>query len=163
MIVIADTSPLSYLLLIEKLDLLPRLYGRVMIPEAVHAELQSDNSPLPIKQWIAKPPPWFEVRKVKVPENVLNDLGAGEREAIILAQDMKADLLLLDDWDARQEAFRRHLTIAGTLRVLEDAASLDLIDLPVVVAKLRSTNFRISETMLEAMLLRDAQRKGKKT
>jgi len=94
----------------------------------------SEKSPILIQKWLKSPPAWFEVRKVKVPANVLNDLGAGEREAIILAQDTKADLLLLDDWDARQEASKRHLTIAGTLRVLEDAASFDLIDLPAVVA-----------------------------
>lgn len=165
MIVIADTSPLSYLLLLEKIELLPRLYGRVVIPEAVHAELRSDKSPLTIKQWITNPPTWFEVRKVKVPDNVLTDLGVGEREAILLAEETKADLLLLDDWDARQEASKRHLIIAGTLRVLEDAASLNLINLPVVVAKLRSTNFRVSEAMLEKLLARDTQRrmKGKPT
>jgi len=162
MIVIADASPMSYLILLGKTDLLPRLYGRVLIPHAVSAELGSEKSPPAIQTWMAHPPNWFEVRKVHVVGFGLDKLDAGEREAISLAQELEADLLLLDDWDARQEALRRHLTVGGTLRVLDDAARLNLINLPDIVAQLRGTNFRIKESILQTLLARDAQRKAKK-
>ena len=74
---------------------------------------------------------------------------------------MKADLLILDDRDARIEASRRHLTVIGTLRVLEDAARLGLIDLPLALQRLRQTTFRASAKLLQAMLDRDAARKKK--
>ena len=156
MIVVADTSPLSYLLLVEQVDLLPQLYGRVMIPEAVYAELRSEKAPLAIHTWIANPAAWLEIRKVNLVDPFLENLGAGEGQAIMLAQETGADLLLLDDWDARQEAQRRQLRIAGTLRVLEDAARVELIELPKVIAKLQATNFRIDSTLVQSMLKRDA-------
>jgi predicted nucleic acid-binding protein len=74
---------------------------------------------------------------------------------------LKADLLILDDRDARIEASRRHLTVIGTLRVLEDAARLGLIDLPLALQRLRQTTFRASAKLLQAMLDRDAARKEK--
>ena len=89
-------------------------------------------------------------------------LDAGEREAIALALELKADLIILDDKDARLEATRRDLRVIGTLRVLEDAAQLDLIDLPIVLQKLQQTTFRASPKLLQGMLDRDAVRKIRK-
>lgn len=62
MIVVSDTSPLNYLVLIELQDLLPNLFERVLIPEAVHRELQSPAAPDPIRRFLASPPVWLEVR-----------------------------------------------------------------------------------------------------
>jgi len=56
MIVVADTTPLHYLILIQHDDLLPRLFGRVLIPPAVLAELQHPETPDPVRQWFAQPP-----------------------------------------------------------------------------------------------------------
>jgi predicted nucleic acid-binding protein len=52
MIVVSDTSPLNYLILIELHDLLPKLFDRILIPEAVHRELQSAAAPDPIKRFL---------------------------------------------------------------------------------------------------------------
>jgi len=82
-------------------------------------------------------------------------LGRGELEAIALAQELKADALLIDDQRGREEAIRRHLRVFGTLRVLADAAKTDLIDLPEVVARLRQTTFRASEELFEWLLSRN--------
>ena len=81
-------------------------------------------------------------------------LGRGELEAIALAQELKADALLIDDQDGRKEAIRRHLPVLGTLRVLADAAEVQLIDLPDAVARLRQTTFRASEELFQWMLSR---------
>ena len=62
MIVVADTSPINYLILIELQDLLPKLFGRILIPEAVHCELQPAAAPDPIKRFLDEALYWLEVR-----------------------------------------------------------------------------------------------------
>ena len=62
MIVIADITPLNYLVLIEQSSLLPRLYGRVLIPLAVYEELQQEHTPALVRAWVANRPAWLEVR-----------------------------------------------------------------------------------------------------
>jgi len=80
------------------------------------------------------------------------DLDRGEREAIALAEELAADLLLVDEWDARLEAERRHLRVVGTLRVLADGASRGLTDLEESFERLRHTNFRANSELLESSL-----------
>jgi predicted nucleic acid-binding protein len=80
------------------------------------------------------------------------DLDEGEREAIALAEEVAADLLLMDDWDGRQEAERRHLRVVGTLRVLADGASDGLTDLEQAFERLRQTNFRVNSDLLDSLL-----------
>jgi predicted nucleic acid-binding protein len=87
MIVIADTSPLNYLVLIGEAEILRRLYGRVVIPEAVLRELQHPETPAAVSEWIARRPVWLEIERTTIPpDQALRLLGEGEREAIILAQ-----------------------------------------------------------------------------
>ena len=59
--VIADTAPLNYLVLIDAVDLLSRLYDGVVIPKIVHAELQSARAPVKVSRWAARLPSWIEV------------------------------------------------------------------------------------------------------
>ena len=61
MIVVADTTPLNYLILINEVDVLPKLYGRVVIPPAVQEELTHSRAPANVTAWIAQPPSWLEV------------------------------------------------------------------------------------------------------
>ena len=67
MIVIADTGPINYLIQIEQIDVLPRLYGRILVPPSVSAELQDPNAPERVRQWICGPPVWLEVRAPAYP------------------------------------------------------------------------------------------------
>jgi predicted nucleic acid-binding protein len=122
MIVVADTTPLRYLVLIERERLLPALYGRVLIPPAVAAELEHESGPEIVRAWLAARPDWLEIRPPIIYVGPAPDLDAGEREAIALAEEVSADLLLVDYWEARQEAERRRLRVVGTLRVLADGA-----------------------------------------
>jgi predicted nucleic acid-binding protein len=162
MIVIADTTPLNYLVLIDQSNLLPRLYGRVLIPQAVYEEFQAEGAPASVRDWATHHPAWLEVRPALLPLGIgLDPLDPGEREAIALAVELKADLLILDDRDARLEATRRNLMVIGTLRVLEDAAELGLIDLPHAIERLQQTTFRASAKLFQAMLDRDDARKMK--
>lgn len=160
MIVIADTTPLNYLVLIDQTNLLPHLYGQVLIPEAVYKELQAERTPAVVRDWAAHHPTWLEIRKAPhALGGEFDPLDAGEREAIALALELHADLLILDDRDARNEASRRNLKFIGTLRVLEDAAQLGLIDLPQSLRRLQQTTFRASASLLDAILRRDTARK----
>jgi len=82
-----------------------------------------------VRAWLAARPSWLEIRQPTrtLPPEV--DLDRGEREAIAIAEELAADLLLVDEWDARLEAERRHLRVVGTLRVLADGASRGLTEL----------------------------------
>jgi len=86
-------------------------------------------------------------------------LDRGEREAIALAEEVAADLLLVDDWDARLEAARRRLVVVGTLRVLADGASRGLISANPLSERLRLTNFRVNSTLLDSLLREHRRRK----
>ncbi|MGH9453801.1 MAG: DUF3368 domain-containing protein [Terriglobia bacterium] len=160
MIVIADTSPLNYLVLIGEAEILKRFYGRVVIPETVSRELQHLQAPPVVAEWIARLPAWLEVEQTAVPPAVgLRTLAEGEREAIILAERHQPEaLLLMDEEEGRREARRRNLPTTGTLGVFNDAASRGWVDLPSAFHRLRQTTFRASPSMLQSFLDRDAER-----
>jgi predicted nucleic acid-binding protein len=132
MIVIADTTPLNYLILINHADVLPQLFGRVLIPPAVFEELQQPETPQPVQAWIARPPAWLQVRSLRYrPDRGLEYLDPGEREAIALAEEIQADQLLLDEAEARREssaaqvAIHRHLGRVARSRPAGDRGSPD--------------------------------------
>jgi hypothetical protein len=84
MIVVADTTPLNYLMLIGEIDLLPRLFGRVLIPFAVFEELNQAETPSAVRNWMANPPPWLEVRIPRSrPADALDYLDQGERAKLL--------------------------------------------------------------------------------
>jgi len=132
MIAIADTSPLNYLVLIGETEILERLYGRVVVPEAVWRELQHPETPATVAEWVAHRPAWLQIERTTVPQDAgLQLLAEGEREAIVLAQKYQPQaLLLMDEGKGRREATRRKLRITGTLGVLNDAASRGWVNLP---------------------------------
>ena len=61
MIVVSDTSPLNYLVLIGHVDVLPALFERVVTPPAVIAEMLHPGAPTPVREWASTPPQWLEV------------------------------------------------------------------------------------------------------
>jgi predicted nucleic acid-binding protein len=159
MIVIADTSPLNYLILIGEIDVIPRLYGRVIIPSAVLSELQSSQAPKAIREWIRNPPEWLEVRQATVPKDTkLENLGPGEREAIVLAEQLRATALIMDERAGRREAERRNLRVVGTLFVLFEAAGQGLIDFPEAVRLLQREGFHASSSLIQSLLNRHRER-----
>jgi predicted nucleic acid-binding protein len=162
MIVVADTSPLNYLVLIDQIRLLPALYQRVLIPEAVLTELRRPCAPKLVGLWIATPPPWLEICAVHgVPDESLLTLDPGERDAILLALERGVGVVLMDEAEGRREAERHNVRVAGTLAVLEQGAQRGLIDLPAVIDRLRQTNFRLSSNLIQKALDRDANRKNR--
>ncbi len=161
MIVISDTTPLNYLILIEHTFVLRELYGRVIVPQAVKEELSSDAAPVSVKTWMSNPPNWFEVQPVSLNDTAFDRLGAGEREAILLATELLADALIIDERAGRNEASRRSLRVIGTLGVLDSAAERRLIDLPRTIERITQTSFRASPELVQSFLDRDEARKQK--
>ena len=95
MIVVADSSPLHYLILLEQAPLLHRFYGDVLVPEAVAVELRAARAPQPVREWMSRPPSWIEVAQVTANEiaSIAEGLDLGERAAIALAERVRADLI----------------------------------------------------------------------
>ncbi|HUI41209.1 MAG TPA: DUF3368 domain-containing protein [Terriglobia bacterium] len=165
MIVIADTSPVNYLVLISEAEILQRLYGRVVIPEAVFRELQHPQTPPAVAEWIGRRPARLEIhRTAMLPDATLRSLAEGESEAINLAEQHRPEaLLLIDEGRGRREATRRNLRITGTLGVLNDAASRGWVDLPSALERLRQTTFRASPVLLRSFLDRDEERRRRRS
>jgi predicted nucleic acid-binding protein len=152
MIVIADTSPLNYLVITGYDLLLPKLFGSILIPQAVFEELSDPKAPEMVIRWLATLPEWVQVQPASSFVPPIQNLGRGETEGIALAEALRADLILIDDADARAEAERRKLTVTGTLGVLRLAALQRFVDFSEAVSRLRSTNFSVSPRLLDELL-----------
>jgi predicted nucleic acid-binding protein len=161
MIVIADTGPINYLVLIGAVDVLHPLYTRVLVPRSVVEELKQAGTPDRVLAWIWQPPAWLEVRPDPPSDPTLDFLDPGERAALSLAEVLNADELLIDDLAGRAEAQRRHLHVTGTLGVLADAHVAGLIDFDQALGRLRSTNFRLSDEVERLIRRRIADQEKK--
>lgn len=158
--VITNNTPLRYLIFLGYETILQALFTHLLVPQAVAHELQQPKTPVRVRTWMASPPAWVEVRHpVSRPDAALLRLGAGERETLLLAQELQADLVLLDDREAHAEATRRSLTAFGTLRILEMAAQRHLLDLPTALTALAATTFYLDDVLVRDLLARDAARK----
>ncbi len=161
LVVVADTSPLNYLVLLGCPDILPELYGRVLIPPAVLRELQHPNTPGEVRAWISNPPSWLEVTSVEFIDSTLSgDPGPGECEAISLALERSADAILIDDAAGRSEAKRRNLIVNGTLFVVLEAALRGRLDFESAIMHLRQSGFRFSIAVEDHM--RSRYERGKR-
>lgn len=153
MFVVADATPLNTLIRLGLVDILPRLYGQVVIPPAVQIELSHPGAPKELRDWMEALPSWLIVRAPADPHRVQVS-GAGEREAIALAVELKADFLLADDKEARSVSRRLNIPVTGTVGILELAAVSGSIELEPVFEKLRRIDFFIEEEVLQMILAR---------
>ena len=120
MLVVSDTSPLTALLQIGKANLLAALFGRVLIPPGVRDELLQFHSSLP---------DYMETRGIEnrhAADVLGQDLDRGEAEAIVLAEESRADYLLMDEKRGRAIAKARGLDVIGLLGVLLKARKAGL-------------------------------------
>jgi len=159
-LVIADTGPINYLVLIEHVDLLPALFEKVILPSAVQAELTDPDTPPSVRNWIADPPSWLEVRETpsrQFGQAPVEGLDEGEAAAITLAISLDADLLLMDDRKGVIAARGKGLRVTGTLGVLDLAAQRGLVNFAQAVNRLRRTTFRIPEALLDSLMKKHTQ------
>jgi uncharacterized protein len=152
--VIADTSPIQYLHQTNLLDLLPTLYGRILIPPAVVEELSQGR-----KQGVVLPDPelisWIEIHQVSTSQliSMVPNLGLGEREVISLAISLSDSLVILDDALARNYARQMNVTMTGTLGVLLKAKQSGFISqIFPIIEQLDTLRFRLAPATRTAIL-----------
>lgn len=131
MIVIADTTPVISLLKIERLSLLQQLFGEVFIPDAVYAELTSDKR-FADEAYAVASASYMKPVSVSNPGAVrilrmAEGLDQGESEAIVLTDELKADVLLMDEAKGRAVSGRMGITVMGTVGILISAYEDGLI------------------------------------
>jgi predicted nucleic acid-binding protein len=158
-IVVSDTSPLNYLILINAIDVLPKVFGEVCVPPRVIEELRNSKTPQPVTAWAQSPPAWL---KIVAPKSLLAfavRLDPGETAAITLAKELKATVILIDERKGRRVAKQEGLDAVGTITVLELAARKNILELGPALEALQRTTFRISAELIRAALDADAARK----
>ena len=159
MIIVSDTSPLSGLAIVGYLPLLQQIYGRVLIPPAVADELTrggQEDSRIAIVLSLD----WIEVRQPIDRQGVeslridrQND--RGESEAIVLALELSAEDLLIDERLGRREAMRLGLSITGLLGIMLVAKRRGLVAAvrPIIDDLIRQANFRVGDRLYMEVLI----------
>ena len=154
-IVVADTGPIHYLVLIRHIEILPALFEKVVIPSVVRAEPERAGAPEAVRNWIQAPPAWLDVQAGT--DNALYDaslesLDDGEKAALALAASLAADLVLMDDRGAVRLARKKGFRVIGTLRVLDLGARRGLLDLADAFERIKRTNFRYRQELMDKRL-----------
>ncbi len=158
MIIVSDTSPIANLIVVGQIDLLPQLFGVIVIPEVVYQELLANGENHPVTQTVMAVS-WLEVRSVSNQSQVMRlerdqRLDPGEANAIVLALELKATQLLIDERLGRTEAKRQGLRITGILGALLAAKRQGLISAirPILDQLIGEANFRISKQLYDEVL-----------
>ncbi len=151
--IVSNTSPLRYLIDIDEQNLLPELFGRIFMPKAVYLELTHPNAPEKVRNYVQASPNWLHICEVSVSEQEKSmwELDLGETEAIFLAQ-QKSAVLLIDEKKGRLIAKEQGLSIMGVLGVLTLAVIQHKVDLPQAIEKLRRTNIKIAPALFNKVL-----------
>ena len=153
LLVIADTSPVRYLVQLGHIDLLHLLVASVTIPTEVACEFGDFSAPPAVQAWIKSPPAWLNVLDVTVNDDpALSNLDPGERAAIALGITLNSDLILIDERRGYAAAVTKGFDVTGTLGILDLAAKGKLIDLPHAIERLKQTNFRYRKEIIERLL-----------
>jgi predicted nucleic acid-binding protein len=152
-IVVSDTGPLNYLLAIGQIEILPKLFGTIVVPLSVFSELNATDAPAKNVEWLKAMPVGFEVRHASHIDPKL-DLDAGEREAICLAEEIGVATILIDERKGRMLARERGLLVVGTIGVIEKAAASGLLDGEAALEALQSTTFFAAADLFESALAR---------
>ena len=149
-LVVADTTPLNYLILIGQDHVLGALFGNVVVPEGVLAELKHPRAPVAVALWVKALPVWLRVARVKDLDQTI-PLGKGEVEAISLALEMQLGIVLMDERKGRTTAQSRGLLTVGTLNLIDLADERGLLNGIVALNDLRKTTFRADRRLLEQL------------
>ncbi len=153
-LVIANTTPLIALALIGELRLLPALYRTVSIPPAVHREVMVGGAKgIGIAE--LRSADWLQIRSLNDPRraDLLADLERGEAEVIALAQELNANLVIIDERLARRHALRLDLRLTGTLGVLIKAKQNGIVEsIAPLIDKLRRSGIYLSTAVVAEAL-----------
>lgn len=158
MIIVADTTPIITLLKIDKLSLLEKLFGKIIVPKAVFRELAQNNKFVNEADIITKNN-FIEVQDVSTHDTVelfrkSTGLDAGESEALVLAEKLQADMMLLDEKKARKMASLMNIKVMGTVGILIKAYEKKIIskdEILVSVNIMKSYGRFVSESVYEEL------------
>ncbi|MCX7839508.1 MAG: DUF3368 domain-containing protein [Anaerolineae bacterium] len=156
MIVVSNTTPLVGLASIQRFDLLKQLFGEVYIPQAVYAEAVVKGREEGGAKREGSTATWIRVVQVKdrlAVEVLLDEMDVGEAEAIVLAREIGADWVLMDEKKGRRKLLQMGINKIGTLGILLKAKQLGL--LPAIrpeIEKLRQHGFSVSQDVIDAIL-----------
>ena len=151
--VVANTTPILSLLKINKLDLLEQLYGKIFIPEAVYNEIQQGKQKPHYED--LKHKSWIEIKTLKKPKklDIVLNLDKGEAEAILLAKEINADLIVMDELAGRRVARNIDSALTGTLGVLLKAKEKNLIrTIGTLLVELKEQGIWISPKLEQKVL-----------
>ena len=155
MIVVSNATPLIAMAMADQFDLLQRIFGRIYIPQGVYEEVVEEGD----ERFGApdvRQAPWIQVVEVndRLAVQVLeDDLGKGESETIILAKELQAEWVLVDERLARRKLELLGVRTIGTLGILLKAKELGLMQaVRPEVEKLRARGFRLSRHVYEDVL-----------
>lgn len=150
--VVCNSSTVIALARISRLDILEKVVKSLMIPPAVYDDIVTKGAGRPGAAEV-KEAKWIEKRNVSERELVMKlnvTLGRGESEAIALAKEVKADLVILDDEKARKAAISEGLRITGLLAFLVQAKEKDIIKrVKPLMDNRRQKGFFISEDLYQ--------------
>lgn len=146
-VVVADTTPLNYLIIIGRVEILASLFGEVLIPQAVFEELSHPKAPEAVSLWLQEPPSWLRISPVEHLDETIQ-LGKGENEAISLAIERRVKVVLMDERLGRESAKARGLIPVGTLNLIDLADEQGLLDGIAALNDLRKTTFRAAPELL---------------
>lgn len=154
-IIVLNTSPIIYLSSIGEIGILKKLFGEVLIPEAVKREIISGGKGgLGFKE--VNEGTWIKTKKIKneaAKKYLLTDLDEGEAEVIVLAEEAKADIIIMDDRLGRKLAKVRGYSVIGTLRLLAIAKEKRIItEVKSRIEKLKDVGFWVSKDVFNAIL-----------
>lgn len=154
-IAVVNTSPIIYLSSINQLSLFKKLFNEVYIPNAVKQEvLSGGRDSFGVKE--IKTEKWLKTKKIRnklAKEYLLTEIDDGEAEVIILAEELKAGTIIMDDKLGRKVAKLRGIKVVGTLRILVAAKKKGLItEVKPLIEKLKENGFWLSNNVYKAIL-----------
>lgn len=143
---------LHYLILVEREFILPKLYSKIIVPSGVLEELGHASAPVKISDWATHPPSWIEVSVPKAIPDRYDVLDFGERQALALAFEINAEMVLLDDKLARRFAQRESMRVKGTLGIVADAARRNLVNFVETVELLQRTSMHLDQVLVQKII-----------
>jgi predicted nucleic acid-binding protein len=159
MIVISDTTPVIALIKINRLDLLEKLFTEVLIPDAVFDELTTKSSftneaAIVISCSFLKKTSVQNKKSLQILQ-AASGLDDGESQAIILADELKSDVLIIDEKKGRKVAQQLGITITGTIGILIQAHNEGIIssdEIKQYFDQLKNSNIRLSDSLIQQAL-----------
>ena len=157
-VVIADTSPLNYLILIDAIEILPRLYERIKVPPEVLSELLNPGTPLEVSRWIQNRPERLDVESVPTAE-------ALHSKNVILVRELRLCSPCMNRTCSSSSTTHPDVKprVGLEFAQLEHSACVarqPFIDLPIVLARLLRTNFRVPNRLVEDLIAQDDKRRS---